>query len=104
MIIYEEPDENGGNIAIRITEEQAIKLAKEAAFINGHVYKNDEDALLDFMAIHWAWKEPDKEENIAYLNEIFNEISFEMSEELIEQFKIDRLGDEMSRKTNFKLP
>lgn len=56
MIVYEEPDENGQNITIRITEEQAIKLTKEAAFKNDHIYKNDEEALADFMTVNWAWE------------------------------------------------
>ena len=57
MIIYEEPDENGKNIRVRITEEEAIEITKEKAFMNGHIYKNDDQALVDFMTIHWAWKE-----------------------------------------------
>jgi hypothetical protein len=58
MIVYDEPDENGKNREISVTEEIAIKSQKEVALkANGYVYKNDEDALADFMTIHWAWKE-----------------------------------------------
>ena len=60
MIVYEEPDENGGDRKVSLTEEIAIKTQQEVALkANGFVYKNDEDALADFMTIHWAWKEED---------------------------------------------
>ena len=58
MIGYEEPDGNGGNRKVSLTEEIAIKTQQEVALkANGFVYGNDEEALADFMTIHWAWKE-----------------------------------------------
>ncbi len=58
MIAYEEPDENGGDRKVSLTEEIAIKTQKEVALkANGFVYENDEEALADFMTIHGAWKE-----------------------------------------------
>lgn len=58
MIVYVEPDEDGPHeVIVRVTEEEAIRRAKAYAAQKGHVYPNDQEALTDFMVIHWAWRE-----------------------------------------------
>lgn len=58
MIVYDEPDwEWGGTIRVRITREEAITRQKKAAALKGYTYPSDEDALQDFMTVHWAWEE-----------------------------------------------
>ena len=51
---YDEPDENGNNITIRISEQEAIRQMKAYATSKGHVYPNDKEALVDFIVINWA--------------------------------------------------
>lgn len=57
MVIYDEPDSNGGNKRVEITEEEAIRRQKEAAKNKSFTYRNDNEALEDYITIHWAWKE-----------------------------------------------
>jgi len=47
---FDEPHITGGNCHVTLTEQQAIKSIKKI-----HHYDNDEEALLDFIAIHWAY-------------------------------------------------
>jgi len=54
MLIYHEPDEQGNDITIRVSEEEAIRQSKLYATKKGYVYKNDREALIDFIVIHWA--------------------------------------------------
>jgi hypothetical protein len=56
MIVYNEPS-GSGDATIRLSEDDAIKRAKEYAARKGYVYSSDADALGDFMVIHWARKE-----------------------------------------------
>ena len=49
---YFEPDQNGNPITVEMTEEQAIMEMKQRAYPK--VYPNDREALLDFIALHWA--------------------------------------------------
>lgn len=37
-------------------EEHAIKLQQQAAAHNNYTYLSDEEALDDFIKIHWAWR------------------------------------------------
>ena len=57
MIVYSEPDVDGNDVVTRITEADAIFWAKKIAARKNYFYADDEDALIDFMVIHWAWKE-----------------------------------------------
>jgi hypothetical protein len=54
MICYWEYGRAG---TTRVTEAEAINRMKEVAAKKGKVYPNDEEALKDFVVIHWAWKE-----------------------------------------------
>ena len=56
MIVYNEytPD---GNVVIRITEDEAILRSKESAAKQGYTYPNDNEALIDFIVVNWAWQE-----------------------------------------------
>ena len=56
MIQYVEPHPCGGTCLVTLTEEQAIEWQKKAAAHAGYVYKSDEEALDDFMVVHWARK------------------------------------------------
>lgn len=55
-IKYETPDEYGNAVTTIITKDTAIKRQKLAAERTGHTYKNDDEALEDFMTIHYAWE------------------------------------------------
>ncbi len=52
MVVYE--DQDGTH---RLSEEEAVAIAKRVAAACGYTHKNDEDALGDFLVIHWAWQE-----------------------------------------------
>lgn len=58
-VVYDDPDVNGRNIRERISVESAIAQAKEVAGRDGFVYKSDQEALDDFLTIHWAWIKED---------------------------------------------
>jgi len=49
--------EGGGDYCVSLTKEQAIEFQKKAAASKGYTYSSNEDALDDFMVIHWAWEE-----------------------------------------------
>ena len=53
---YIEPHPSGGTCTIRMTRQQAIDWTYRA-----HVGLSDEQALQDFIAIHWAYKVEDKD-------------------------------------------
>jgi hypothetical protein len=52
----EPADNEDGFEEVIVTREEAIKIQREhVAKVRPHfVYKNDEEALLDYMCIHWA--------------------------------------------------
>ena len=52
MIVYE--DQDGRH---RLSEAEAIVIAKLVAKAKGREYPNDRVALEDFIVIHWAWEE-----------------------------------------------
>lgn len=56
MIFYPVPDDEGYPVFVCISEEEAIFLQKKSV-PEGFGYDNDQDALEDFMIVHWAWKE-----------------------------------------------
>lgn len=39
---------------IRIARSTAIAQQKHSALLGGYVYNNDEEALIDFIVVHWA--------------------------------------------------
>jgi hypothetical protein len=55
-IRYHEPDENGEDTVTTLTVKRAIELAQLRADVIGHVYKNDDEALWDFMTVHYAYE------------------------------------------------
>jgi len=57
MIVYDTPSSEGC-VHMRITEAEAIQRSKDAAAQKGLAYPNDNEALEDFLVIHWAWREP----------------------------------------------
>lgn len=61
-ISYSEPDEDGNNITVTLTAAEAIQRQLAAVAASklvrpGFQYESDEQALEDFMVIHWAWWE-----------------------------------------------
>lgn len=62
MICY---NEYGEAKPVRITESEAIERQKAAIARLGHLYSSDEDALMDFMMIYWAWREKDPGQDIS---------------------------------------
>lgn len=48
--------ENGpdGDIFCSASVESAIEMAQQVAAYVGHKYKDDNEALQDFIAVHWA--------------------------------------------------
>lgn len=57
MIVYTEPTPHGDVQEIRITEADAILRMKEYARQRGYLYESDQDALEDFLVVHWASQE-----------------------------------------------
>lgn len=54
------PDPERDDVLELYTRERAIAIAKANALAHDHVYETDEDALHDFMVVHWAaWVEVD---------------------------------------------
>lgn len=52
---YVEPGEDGITpVTVRITKDEAIRIAKDIAKAHDHEYDNDQDALTDFLVVHWA--------------------------------------------------
>jgi hypothetical protein len=56
-IKYWEPDRYGNDTMVTISVELAVRFQKEYAATKNHTYPNDEEALIDYMVIHWAWFE-----------------------------------------------
>jgi hypothetical protein len=56
MILHDELDNDGNDVRIERTRQEAIQYQKIAAFTaKRYVYASDEKALSDYMTIHWAW-------------------------------------------------
>ncbi len=56
MIYY---NEYGEDKPVKITEEEAIRRQRESGRRNNYEYRNDEEALYDFIVVYWAWSEKD---------------------------------------------
>ena len=57
VLAYDEPHPSGGNCHITMTKKQAIIWAGKSC-PSGFNYETEQEALEDFIAIHWAyWKE-----------------------------------------------
>jgi len=52
---WDDPGPVEGNIHYKITVQEAIERAKRLGKSCGCPYKNDADALQDFITINWAW-------------------------------------------------
>ncbi len=52
VLMYETPHPSGGVCRTQLTREQAIKFTRE---LHPNLKWNDEEVLLDFIVIHWAW-------------------------------------------------
>lgn len=48
------PEELEVHVTLECTKEHAINHSKNIAKIRGHTYPSDEEAYLDFIAVHWA--------------------------------------------------
>ena len=56
VLKYVQPaNEAGDPVFVFVSEKVAVEQQKKAAVLHGYVYERDEDAVLDFMAVHWAW-------------------------------------------------
>lgn len=52
---WEEPYDNTGHVLVlRIPEEAAIITARATAASRGYIYDSDEQALEDFLVVHWG--------------------------------------------------
>ena len=59
-LLYNEQHEDGDKL-IRVSAEEAVATQKARAYrIRQYVYESDEEALLDFIAVNWAWYEDQK--------------------------------------------
>ncbi len=57
-VVYNEPKERGINhYRKELCIEEAIDTQKEVAGRRGCLYNSDDEALDDFLSIHWAWIE-----------------------------------------------
>ena len=52
---YHEPCEDDKDKFIRVSGEQVINKMNEYASRRGFVYKNDQEAIDDFIAVNWAY-------------------------------------------------
>ena len=51
---YSEPDMDGKQKIVRVSVQEAIKRSKLVAEYADYTYESDEEALQDFIAVHWA--------------------------------------------------
>ena len=63
-LVFFEPHHTGGDAKIVITSEKAIEYQKKR-----RDYSSDEEALLDFISIHWALEVTDELQNITTSSE-----------------------------------
>lgn len=60
-LLFEDIGIDGGPHTFRYSEEEAINEQKRNALnFHKYVYESDEEALLDFIAVNWAWYEDQK--------------------------------------------
>mgnify|MGYP001572271312 CR=1 FL=1 len=55
QIAYDEPNKDGLNNHVILTIEEAITRQIAHAALLGHSYSTQDDALADFMTLHWAY-------------------------------------------------
>jgi len=60
MLTYNEMGEDGEPVTVTLTVAEAIARQRAAAAVSpaarrGFQYSSDEEALDDFIVIHWAW-------------------------------------------------
>ena len=59
-LLYNEQHEDGDR-QIRVSVEKAVATQRARAYsVRQYVYESDEEALLDFIAVNWAWYEDNK--------------------------------------------
>jgi hypothetical protein len=56
-VVYDEPGADGTNVRVSITRAEAIRRAKIVAAAHGKRFASDEDALGEFLTVHWGWIE-----------------------------------------------
>ena len=69
VIVHDEPGTDGKNIEIRRTCEEAIRVAEGVAAVRDYLYDSKEDALADYMTIHWAREEETGHELLELANQ-----------------------------------
>jgi hypothetical protein len=52
---YHEPDEHDNVKVIRVSTQEAINTSRTTAYRHGYSYKNDQEAIDDFIAVNWAY-------------------------------------------------
>ena len=57
MIVHDDMDKDGNNIKVVKTREEVIRIQIKIAETKGFIYPNEEEALLDYMVINYAWEE-----------------------------------------------
>lgn len=56
IVIHEEPSDNGKVVRVERTTEEAIAYQKAAAAaLKDFQYESDQQALDDYVTVHWAW-------------------------------------------------
>lgn len=59
-VTFYEPDKDGSPLTISLSIEEAINLQRKSARKSaGYEYELDSEALLDFIAVYWAFLEED---------------------------------------------
>ena len=59
-LLYNEQHEDGDR-QIRVSVDEAVATQRSKAYsVRQYVYESDEEALLDFIAVNWAWYEDQK--------------------------------------------
>ncbi|MFA7287275.1 MAG: hypothetical protein WC055_00185 [Melioribacteraceae bacterium] len=56
MIVYETPNYLDENRVHIISEEKAIQVMKDLARTKGNSYTSGEEALQDYLTVHWAYQ------------------------------------------------
>lgn len=59
MLRYVEPGENDEAVYVDRTKEEAVSFIKEVASSKEYIYTSDEEALADYVSVHWAWEVED---------------------------------------------
>ena len=54
LLEYDEPGDDGENVTVQVSWEDAIAQMRTAAARHNYYYSYDSDALLDFIVVHWA--------------------------------------------------